>query len=130
LRAIHCAAFLQGNAALFSRFSSLVQQESARLEGAYALFDGRPVDGGAPLSDLLPADAASAHPEVFELLCPPACAAAGATGRQIFDGSSQCFGNRSGGIAAVVRPVDRPPGESATVLLHFQIRMHMCMRVI
>lgn len=70
---------LQGNAVLCSCFDSLVKQESARIEGAFALLDGRLIDGGAPLADAMPADADTDHPVHIELLCPPACAATGAT---------------------------------------------------
>ena len=70
----------QGGAVLYSRFDSLVQQETSRIESGVALYDGRPIDGGAPLADLLPSGAASDEPERFELLCPPKCAAVGTAG--------------------------------------------------
>lgn len=69
----------KGGASLCSRFSSLIQQQAARINAGTALFDGRLLVSSSPLADVLPQDAADAEPQRFELLCPPACAAAGTT---------------------------------------------------
>lgn len=49
------------------------------------LCGGRLLDGSSQLADALPQHAAAAEPQRLELLCPPACAAAGATGGVLAD---------------------------------------------
>ena len=56
------------------------------------MIDGKPVDGGAPLVDVLPPGADAQTPARVELLCPPACAAVGASRAfSICRGLKQCF---------------------------------------
>jgi Odorant response abnormal 4-like len=71
---------LQGGASLCNRFSSLLAQQAARLEAGIALCDGRLMDSTLSLADALPQRAESAAVQRIELLCPPACSTAQATG--------------------------------------------------